>query len=75
MSKRITFYVPDEWYEFFRGESERTNISVGELIRRPLSRAYPLTARRRTTGIEINFSVWRRRIFGFRSGVAFDPRR
>ena len=74
MSVRITLHVPNQWFEFFTKESERTNVSIAELVRRPLPREYPLDGRR-TNGIEIDFSIRRRRIFGWRSGVPFDRTR
>jgi predicted CopG family antitoxin len=73
MAKRITIIVEDDTYEFLKQESERTSISICELVRRALERAFPLRGRRRTTGVEIRVAVWRRRIFGRRPGVAFDP--
>jgi hypothetical protein len=72
MSKRITIIVDDDTYDFLKQESERTSISICELVRRALERAFPLGGRR-TTGVEIRIAVWRRRIFGRRPGVAFDP--
>jgi len=72
MSQKITVVVSDETFDFLKRESERTSISVSELVRRALDRIYRLSGRR-TAGIEIRFSIWRRRIFGRRAGVAFDP--
>jgi hypothetical protein len=73
MSQRITVVVDNETYEFLKQESERTSVSISELVRRALDRIYDLRGRRRTTGLELHHGVWRRRIFGRRAGVAFDP--
>jgi hypothetical protein len=73
MSQKITVVVNDETYAFLKQESERTSVSISELVRRALDRIYRLRGRR-TTGVEIRFAIWRRRIFGRRAGVAFDPR-
>jgi hypothetical protein len=73
MSQRITVVVDNETYEFLKQESERTSVSISELVRRALDRIYDLRGRRRTTGLELHLGVWRRRIFGRRAGVAFDP--
>jgi hypothetical protein len=73
MSRKITVVVDDETYDFLKAESERTSVSISELVRRALDLVFKLKGRR-TTGIEIRFGIWRRRIFGRRAGVAFDPR-
>jgi hypothetical protein len=73
MSQRITVVVDTETYEFLKRESERTSVSISELVRRALDRFYCLRGRRTTTGVEVHFGIWRRRIFGRRAGVAFDP--
>lgn len=73
MSQRITVVVDNETYEFLKWESERTSVSISELVRRSLDRFYRLRGRRRTTGLELQLAIWRRRIFGRRAGVAFDP--
>jgi hypothetical protein len=72
MSQKITCVVDDATYDFLKRESERTSVSMSELVRRALDKIYRLRGRR-TTGIEVYFGIWRRRIFGRRAGVAFDP--
>jgi hypothetical protein len=72
MSKKIHVTVSDEVFDWLKAESERTSVSTSELVRRALDRVYRLRGRR-TTGIEFYFGFWRRRIFGRRAGVAFDP--
>jgi hypothetical protein len=72
MSKKIHVTVSDATFDWLKSESERTSVSVSELARRALERIYPLDGRR-TTGVEVRLGIWRRRIFGRRSGVAFDP--
>ena len=72
MSQRISVIVSDDTYAFLIAESERTSVSISELVRRALDRVYALPGRR-TTGVEVRLAVWRRRIFGRRAGVAFDP--
>jgi hypothetical protein len=72
MSKKIHVTVSDATFEWLKAESERTSVSVSELARRALERIYPLHGRR-TNGVEVHLGIWRRRIFGRRAGVAFDP--
>ena len=72
MSKRMTVIVDDETYAFLKAESEHTNVSICELVRRAIDWYYRLRGLR-LRGLEVQLTVLRRRIFGRRSGVAFDP--
>ena len=73
MSRKIHVTVSEGMYDWLNAESERTSVSVAELVRRAIERLYPVISGRRTTGIEINLGIWKRRIFGRRAGIAFDP--
>ena len=74
MSRRFNFYLEDVQYDVLSAESGRSGISVAELIRRAIDRAFDLDASRRTGGLELSIGVWRRpdaAVVGRRSGVRF----
>jgi hypothetical protein len=74
MSRRFNFYLEDAQYDVLTAESGRSSISVAELIRRAIDRAFELDSSRRTGGIELSVGVWKRpdaAVVGRRSGVRF----
>jgi hypothetical protein len=74
MSRRFNFYLEDAQYDVLTAESERASISVAELIRRAIDRAFELDSSRRTGGFELSVGVWKRpdaAVVGRRSGVRF----
>lgn len=74
MSRRFNFYLEDVQYDVLSAESGRSGISVAELIRRAIDRAFDLDSSRRTGGLELSIGVWRRpdaAVVGRRSGVRF----
>ncbi len=59
MSRRLHITLTDEQYDYLNHASERTSLSVAELIRRAIDEKYPAssgTASRR----EFTVAVWRR---------------
>jgi hypothetical protein len=74
MSQRFNFHLEDAQYEALTAESERTSLSVAELIRRAIDQAFGFDGPRRTKGLEVSVGVWRRpdaAVVGRRSGVRF----
>jgi hypothetical protein len=74
MSRRFNFYLEDVQYDVLTAESGRSSVSVAELIRRAIDRAFELDSSRRVSGIELSVGVWKRpdaAIVGRRSGVRF----
>jgi hypothetical protein len=74
MSRRFNFYLEDVQYDVLTAESGRSSVSVAELIRRAIDRAFELDSSRRVGGIELSVGVWKRpdaAIVGRRSGVRF----
>jgi len=59
MSRRFQIMLTDEQYAYLTRASERTSLSVAELIRRALDEKYPASGAFRP-GREFTLSVWRR---------------
>jgi hypothetical protein len=72
MPREFHVILTETQYEWLTAESERTSVSASELVRRALDQTYEIAGRSRMSGVELSVRVWRRRIFGRRSGVAFD---
>jgi nucleotide-binding universal stress UspA family protein len=73
MAKRVNIVLTDRQHAWLTDESERTSVSASELVRRALERAYRLDGGRGAAGLVLHVSLWRRRSFGRRAGVTFDP--
>jgi hypothetical protein len=74
MSRRFNLHLEDLQYDVLTAESARSSLSVAELIRRAIDRAFELDSSRRTGGLELSVGVWRRpdaAVVGRRSGVRF----
>jgi hypothetical protein len=66
--------LTDEQYAFLTRASERTSLSIGELIRRAVDEKYPVT-RESHLGREFTLALWRRPTHperGRRSGFRLD---
>jgi len=59
MSRRFQITLTDDQYAYLTRASERTSLSVAELIRRALDEKYP-AHRAFRPGRELTLSVWRR---------------
>ena len=59
MSRRLHIMLTDEQYVFLTRASERTSLSIGELIRRALDEKYP-ASRELRFGREFTLALWRR---------------
>jgi hypothetical protein len=73
MSRDFHLLLTDQQHRWLTDESERTSVPASELVRRALERTYDIDGPR-TTGLEVHVAIWRRRIFGRRAGVTFEPR-
>ena len=74
MGIRFTVILEPRQYDYLCMEADRSSLSVGELIRRALDRAYGLDEERRQRGIELSVGVWRQpdaAVVGRRSGIRF----
>ena len=64
--------VTDLQHETLVAEADRTGLSVAELVRRAIDRAYRPDARPKTGGFELSVGLWRRpdaAVAGRRSGI------
>jgi hypothetical protein len=52
--------LSDRQHAFLHEESQRTGLSVAELVRRAVDAAYRPHVRPRLRGLELSFGVWRR---------------
>jgi hypothetical protein len=74
MSRRLHIMLTDDQYAFLTRASERTSLSIGELIRRAIDEKYPVTRESRL-GREFTLALWRRPTRperGRRSGFPLD---
>jgi hypothetical protein len=74
MSRRLHIMLTDDQYAFLTRASQRTSLSIGELIRRAVDEKYPVNRESRLRG-EFTLAVWRRPKTpeqGRRSGVPLD---
>jgi hypothetical protein len=51
--------LTDGQHAYLKGESARTGLSMGELIRRALDETYRPEARRRLRGFDVALGIWR----------------
>jgi hypothetical protein len=58
--RRTHIMLSDRQLSLLRDESGRTDVSVGELIRRAVDKVYRPRARLAFRGYEVAFSVWKR---------------
>lgn len=59
MSKHMHVVLTDGQHAYLKGESTRTGLSMGELIRRAIDGSYRPEARRRVRGFDFAVGVWR----------------
>jgi hypothetical protein len=60
MSQKLQITLSDRQYDFLVNESERTGLSMAELLRRAMDLVYRPHNRPRIGGFEVNVSVARR---------------
>jgi hypothetical protein len=60
VSRRTQVTLSDRQHAFLLGESDRTGLSLAELVRRAVDLAYRPGVRPSVAGVEVSFGVWRR---------------
>ncbi|HEY2372722.1 MAG TPA: hypothetical protein VGH82_09255 [Gaiellaceae bacterium] len=60
MSRKTQITLTDRQHAFLRTESERTDLSMAELVRRAIDRTYRPELRPRVRGYEVSVGVWNR---------------
>jgi hypothetical protein len=60
MSQKLQITLSDRQYDFLVDESERTGLSMAELLRRAMDLVYRPHNRPRVRGVEVSVSVVRR---------------
>jgi hypothetical protein len=60
MSRRTQITLTDRQHAFLLTESERTDLSMAELVRRAIDRVYRPELRPRVRGYEVSVGVWNR---------------
>jgi hypothetical protein len=61
MSRRTQITLTDRQHGFLRDESDRTGLSLAELVRRAVDRTYRPHSRPKVGGFELSVGVWRER--------------
>jgi hypothetical protein len=60
MSRRTQVTLTDRQHAFLRDESNRTGLSIAELVRRAIDNAYRPHSRPRLRGFEVSMGLWDR---------------
>ena len=60
MSRKTQITLTDRQHAFLRIESERTDLSMAELVRRAVDRVYRPELRPKVRGYEVSVGVWNR---------------
>jgi hypothetical protein len=60
MSRRTQVTLTDRQHAFLRDESNRTGLSIAELVRRAVDNTYRPHSRPRLRGFEVSMGVWDR---------------
>jgi hypothetical protein len=60
MSRKTQITLTDRQHAFLRIESERTDLSMAELVRRAIDRFYRPELRPKVRGYELSVGVWNR---------------
>ncbi len=75
MSRRLHLTLTDAQYAYLNTASERTSLSVAELVRRALDEKYPASHTQPREADELTVAVWRHSEpgVGRRRGLRLDP--
>ena len=60
MSRKTQITLTDRQHAFLLTESERTDLSMAELVRRAIDRVYRPELRPRVRGYEVSVGLWQR---------------
>jgi len=72
MTHRMQISLTDQQFQTLDAEANRTGLSIAELVRRAVDRAYRPSVRPHASGIELSVGVWRRpdaAVTGRRPGI------
>lgn len=75
MAHRVQIWMTDAQYEVLNAEANRTGVSMAELVRRLIDRAWRPGARPRVSGFELSMGIWKRpdaAVAGRRPGIKLD---
>jgi hypothetical protein len=75
MTRRLQISLSDRQYDVLNGEANRTGLSMAELVRRLVDRAWTPGRRPKVNGFEVSVSVWKRpdaAVVGRRPGKPLD---
>ncbi len=75
MTRRLQISLTERQYDVLNGEANRTGLSMAELIRRLVDRAWTPGKRPRVNGFELSVGVWTRpdaAIVGRRPGIPLE---
>ena len=75
MAHRVQIWTTDAQYEVLNAEANRTGVSMAELVRRLIDRAWRPGARPRVSGFELTMGIWKRpdaAVAGRRPGIKLD---
>lgn len=61
MSRRTQITLTEAQYRLLKRESERTGVSLAELVRRAVTRTYGASRGRKGNGFEASFGLWKDR--------------
>jgi hypothetical protein len=60
MSRKTQITLTDRQHAFLLDESQRTGLSLAELVRRSIDRVYRPNLRPRIPGVELSVGLWKR---------------
>jgi hypothetical protein len=75
MTHRLQISITDAQYLALNAEANRTGLSIAELIRRLVDRAWRPEARPRAQGYELSVGLWKRpdaAVVGRRPGIRLE---
>jgi hypothetical protein len=75
MTRRLQISITDQQYDLLNAEANRTGLSMAELLRRLVDRAWTPGRRPNVNGFELSVGVWKRpdaAVVGRRPGKLLD---
>jgi hypothetical protein len=75
MTRRLQISLSDRQYDLLNGEANRTGLSMAELLRRLVDRAWTPGRLPKVNGFEVSLGVWKRpdaAVVGRRPGKRLD---
>jgi hypothetical protein len=75
MTRRLQISLTDRQYDVLNGEANRTGLSMAELVRRLVDRAWTPGRRPKVNGFEVSVGLWKQpdaAVVGRRPGKPLD---